>query len=186
EVGVLTGTYFPKGAGTLDATVDLERFPLDLANGFIPDKIIGFKGYAEGLLSIKGSLSSPNVNGEVYLDSTYMFSDPYGVEMRFANDPVTIKNSRLLFENFEMFAHNESALNVQGYFDFANTDRMNMNVRMQANNYLLIDSKENTRSDTYGQAYVNFYGTMQGLLDNLRMRGRLEVLGTTDLKYNLK
>lgn len=186
EVGVLTGTYFPKGAGTLDATVDLERFPLDLANGFIPDKIIGFKGYAEGLLSIKGSLSSPNVNGEVYLDSTYMFSDPYGVEMRFANDPVTIKNSRLLFENFEMFAHNESALNVQGYFDFANTDRMNMNIRMRANNYLLIDSKENTRSDTYGQAYVNFYGTMQGLLDNLRMRGRLEVLGTTDLKYNLK
>ena len=106
--------------------------------------------------------------------------------MRFANDPVTIKDSRVLFENFEMFAHNESALNVQGYFDFSNTDRMNMNIRMRADNYLLVDSKETERSDAYGQAYVNFYGTMQGLLDNLRMRGRLEVLGTTDLKYNLK
>ena len=186
EIGVLKGTYFPTSTGVLDATVDLDRFPMELANGFIPDKLIGFKGYAEGMLSIKGALSSPDVNGEVYLDSSYVFSEPYGVEMRFANDPVAIKNSRLLFENFEMFAHNKSPLNVQGYFDFSNTDRMNMNIRMRADNYLLIDAKENTRSDTYGQAYVNFYGTMQGLLDNLRMRGRLEVLGTTDVKYNLK
>ena len=186
EIGVLEGTYFPTSTGVIDATIDLDRFPVELANGFIPDKLIGFKGYAEGLLSIKGALSSPDVNGEVYLDSTYMFSEPYGVEMRFANDPVAIKNSRLLFENFEMFAHNKSPLNIQGYFDFSNTDRMNMNIRMRADNYLLVDSRENMRSNTYGQAYVNFYGTMQGLLDNLHMRGRLEVLGTTDLKYNLK
>ncbi|MGI6243782.1 MAG: translocation/assembly module TamB domain-containing protein [Prevotella sp.] len=186
EVGVLNGTYFSSGKGVLDAQIDLNRFPMDLANGFIPDKIIGFKGYAEGSLSIRGSLSSPDVNGEVYLDSTYMFSEPYGVEMRFANDPVTIQNSRLLLENFEMFAHNDSPLNIQGYFDFSDTERMNMNMRMRAENYLLVDSKETARSDAYGKAYVNFYGTMQGLLDNLRMRGRLEVLGNTDLKYILK
>jgi hypothetical protein len=186
EVGVLNGTYLSTGKGVIDARLELDRFPMDLANGFIPDKIIGFKGYAEGSLAITGSLSHPDVDGEVYLDSSYVFSEPYGVEMRFANDPVAIKDSRVLFENFEMFAHNESALNVQGYFDFSNTDRMNMNIRMRANNYLLVDSKETERSDAYGQAYVNFYGTMRGLLDNLHMRGRLDVLGTTDLKYNLK
>lgn len=186
EVGVLSGTYFATEQGKIDAQLDLERFPMDLANGFIPDKIVGFRGNAEGSLNITGTLSRPDVDGEVYLDSAYVFSEPYGVEMRFANDPVTIRDSRVLFENFEMFAHNESALNIQGYFDFSNTDRMNMNIRMRADNYLLVDSKETERSDAYGQAYVNFYGTMQGLLDNLRMRGRLEVLGTTDLKYNLK
>ncbi|MDD4534694.1 MAG: translocation/assembly module TamB domain-containing protein [Prevotella sp.] len=186
EIGVLTGTYFSQGKGVLDAKVDLERFPMDMANGFIPDRLIGFKGYAEGTLSVKGSVNSPNVNGEVFLDSTYMFSEPYGVEMRFADDPVTIKDSRLLFENFEMFAHNESPLNVQGYFDFSNMSRMNMDVRMRANNFLLIDSKETGRSDAFGKAYVNYFGTMRGLLSNLQMRGRLDVLGTTDLKYNLK
>ncbi|MBM6993363.1 MAG: translocation/assembly module TamB domain-containing protein [Prevotella sp.] len=186
EVGVLSGTYLSKGKGIIDANLDMDRLPVDLANGFIPDRLIGFKGYAEGSLAIKGSLSRPDVNGEVYLDSTYMYSEPYGVELRFANDPVTIKNSRLLFENFEVFAHNDSPLNVQGYFDFSDLDRMNMNVRMRAQNYLLIDSKENGRSDAYGTAYVNFLGTMTGMLDNLKMRGRLDVLGSTDLKYNLK
>ncbi len=186
EVGVLSGTYLSKGKGVIDAKLVMERLPVDLVNGFIPDRLIGFKGYAEGSLAIKGSLSRPDVNGEVYLDSTYVYSEPYGVEMKFANDPVTIKNSRLLFENFEMFAHNDSPLNVQGYFDFSDMDRMNMNIRMRAQNYLLVDAEENTRSDAYGKAYVNFFGTMNGLLDNLKMRGRLEVLGSTDLKYVLK
>lgn len=186
EVGTLTGTYRSQGKGYLDAKLGLDRLPVDLINGFIPDKIIGFKGYAEGDLTVQGSLSKPDVDGEVYLDSTYMFSEPYGVEMRFANDPVTITNSRLLFENFEMFAHNESPLNVKGYFDFSDTDRMNLNMRMRAENLLLVDSKETGRSEAYGKAYVNFFGTMQGLLSNLQMRGRLDVLGTTDLKYNLK
>ena len=186
EVGTLTGTYRSQGKGYLDATLGLDRLPVNLINGFIPDKLIGFKGYAEGDLTMQGSLTKPNVNGEVYLDSTYMFSEPYGVEMRFANDPVTITNSRLLFENFEMFAHNESPLNVKGYFDFSDLDRMNLNMRMRAENLLLVDSKETARSEAYGKAHVNFFGTMRGLLSNLQMRGRLDVLGTTDLNYNLK
>lgn len=186
EVGVLTGTYHAAGRGVLDATLDLQRLPLDMLNGFIPDKVVGFRGYAEGQLAIRGSLARPDVNGEVYLDSSYVFSEPYGVDMRFANDPVTVKNSRLLFENFEMFAHNNSPLTLQGYFDFADTDRMNLNVRMRADNFLLVDAEESTRSEAYGRAYVNFMGLMQGPVDNLRLRGRLDVLGTTDLKYNLK
>ena len=57
---------------------------------------------------------------------------------------------------------------------------------MRGTNLLLVDSKETSRSEVYGKAYVNFYGTMTGLLDNLKVRGRTDVLGTTDLKYNLK
>ena len=57
---------------------------------------------------------------------------------------------------------------------------------MKAENFLLIDSKENLRSEAYGKAYVNFYARMQGAIDNLQMRGKLDVLGSTDMTYVLK
>lgn len=186
EVGNLTGTYYSTGKGVLDATMALQHMPMDFLNGFIPDKLIGFKGYAEGDVALKGSPSKPNVNGELYLDSCYMYSEPYGVEVQFANDPVAINDSRIVFENFEIFAHNSSPLNVSGTVDFSDLARMAVNVRMRAENYLLVDSKETARSEAFGKAYINFYGTASGLIDNLKMRGRVDVLGTTDLKYNLK
>ena len=36
------------------------------------------------------------------------------------------------------------------------------------------------------KAYVNFYARMQGAIDNLQMRGKLDVLGSTDMTYVLK
>ena len=63
---------------------------------------------------------------------------------------------------------------------------MMVNVRMRAENYMLINSKETARSEVFGKAYINFAGTALGLVDNLKLRGRVEVLGDTDLKYNLK
>lgn len=186
EIGTLTGTYYSEGKGVLDATMALNRMPMDFLNGFIPDKLIGFKGYAEGNVALKGQPTKPEVNGELYLDSCYMFSEPYGVQVRFADDPVAIKDSRIEFENFEIFANNDSPLNVQGYVDFHDLSAMAVNVRMRADNYMLINAKETARSEAFGKAYINFYGTASGLVDNLKMRGRVDVLGTTDLKYNLK
>ncbi len=186
EVGTLTGTYRSEGDGYLDASFDLDKFPLNYVNGFVPERVVGLRGTGEGSLSVKGPLNKLDINGEVYLDSSYLYSEPYGLEMRFADDPVRIQHSKLLFENFEMFANNDSPLNIQGSLDFSNMDRMMLDVRMRARDFLLIDAKENPRSEAYGKAYVNFFGRMQGPLDHLNMRGRLDVLGNTDMTYVLR
>ena len=186
EVGTLVGTYNPKGKGSIDAKLALDRLPLSLANGFIPNQIFGLRGYGEGNLSIKGSLSQPDVNGEVFLDDSYIFSLPYGVEMRIANDPVRIVGSNLLFENFEVLDQNNTPLNITGQFDFSDFDRMTLNMRMRARNFQIINAKENPKSEAFGKAYVNFFGNMSGPVDALTMRGRVDVLGSTDMTYVLR
>lgn len=54
EVGTLTGTYYSAGKGVIDASMALNRMPMSYLNGFIPDKIIGFNGYAEGTVKAQG------------------------------------------------------------------------------------------------------------------------------------
>lgn len=186
EVCSLTGLYDTDGEGTLDADLKMSRTPLLLLNGFVPDRIIGFKGYAQGEVKVHGSLSRPDVNGEVYFDSAYVASEPYGIEMRMCDDPLTITNSRLSLENFQLFARNGNPLTLRGYVDFADVANMSLNVRMRADNYLLIDSKETARSEAYGKAWVNFLGLAEGPLDALRVRGRLDVLGSSDVTYILR
>ena len=186
EVGALSGSYQPEGDGTLDATLTLTRTPLKLLNGFITDQLFGFKGYCNGSLDVKGSLSSPVVNGSMSLDSAYISSQPYGVELRFADTPVKITDSKMVFDKFKMYATNRTPLTVNGYLDFSSIDNMRLDTRISATNYLLIDSRENMRSEAYGKAYVNFIGVVRGPLESLQMRGGLDVLGTTDMTYILR
>jgi len=189
EIMGISGSYRNKkvtdGNEEIDATLTLTRTPLGLINGFIPDHLLGLEGVAEGEMSVKGSLSQPDVNGEVFLESAALFSQPYGIKLRFDDDPVRIQKSKLLLENFTMYAYNDNPLNIMGNIDFSDLDKMSMDMRMQATNFQLINSKQNANSIAYGKAFVNFYAVMRGPVDQLRMRGRLDVLGSTDLNYLL-
>ncbi len=186
EVGALNGVYSNKGEGSLDATFEMNRMPLDLVNGFVPNQIVGLKGTGEGSLTLKGPLSKLDINGEVFLDSSYLVSVPYGVQMRFANDPVRIVNSKLLLENFEMFANNDQPLDISGALDLTNLNNIRLDARMRALNFQIIDAKENPRSEVYGKAFVDFFGSINGPLSQLKMRGFVNVLGSTDMTYIMR
>jgi hypothetical protein len=136
-------------------------------------------------MNVEGSLSQPNVNGELYVDSAFLISQPYGIRLRFDNDPVRIQQSKLLLENFTMYAYNDNPLNIMGNIDFHDLDHMTMDLRMRATDYQLINSRQTAKSIAYGKGFVNFYASMSGPVDRLKMRGRLDVLGTTDLTYLL-
>ena len=190
EIGLLTGTYYNKKgsgeeAGSIDARFMMERLPLSIVNGFVPDQLLGLQGYGEGELAVKGTLEKPQVNGEVYLDSAYLVSIPYGVTLRFDNDPVRIVDSRLLFENFGLYAYNDQPLNMQGNIDFSNTSKVTMDMRMRAQNFQIINAKQVPGSIAFGKAFVNFFARMNGPIEALSMRGRLDVLGSTDMTYML-
>lgn len=186
EVAAVVGSYNPAGEGAIDAAVELKEMPMHMANGFIPNQLFGLRGKGDGELEITGTLAKPDVNGEIFLDSCHLYSTPYGVDMRFSNDPVRIKDSRLLLENFEMYANNDNPLNIAGYIDFADMSKMFMDIRMKAENYGIIDAKENPRSEAYGKAFVDFEGTMKGYVNNLSMRGKLNVLPSTNVAYILR
>ena len=170
----------------LDGNLTLLRTPLNLANAFIPNQLAGLEGFAEGELSVVGSLAQPTVNGEIFVDSAFLISQPFGIQLRFDDDPVLIQDSKILLENFTVYAsNNDTPLNIQGNIDFSNLDNMSMDVRIRTTNFMLINSKRTDKSIAYGKGYVNFMAMMSGPLSHLRMRGTLNVLGTTDLTYLL-
>lgn len=189
SIASFTGNYRNKkvtdGNEHLEGTVTLERTPLMLVNGFIPDQLLGLEGYANGTLDINGSLSQPNINGTVTLDSAYLVSQPYGMRMRFGDTPVSISQSKLVLDNFQLFAYNENPLSITGNIDFSNTSHATADLRMRANDFQLINAKQTARSLAFGKAFVNFLAVVRGPLDQLKMRGKLDVLGSTDLNYLL-
>ena len=186
EIGSITGTYYDIGDGKVDLRFIMDHLPLDMVNGFIPDQLFGLRGYGEGMLDIRGPLDKLKVNGAVVLDSAYLESIPYGVKMRFAKEPLVIEDSKLTLNNFNLYSPKNDELNVHGSVDFADFDHIMTNIRLRAQNYQIIDAKENKQSVAYGKAFVNFFARISGTLDNMVMRGRVDVLGSTDMSYVLR
>ena len=193
-IALLQGSMLSNGL--LDATVELTSLPLSIANGFMPDQLLGFEGFANGTLSLKGDPSALMANGQVTFNDGYLLSNPYGMRMRFGQTPLEIKNSHLLFNDFTLYATapsdarqheaNGNPLNINGSVDLLGlTPGQAIDLRLTARNFQLVNAKQKKESVAYGRMFVNFFARLGGSLQQLNMRGRLDVLGTTDLNYIL-
>lgn len=187
EVGKIEGTYyFEDGDDRIDANLVLEKMPMDMINGFVPDQLIGMKGIGIGTLSVQGYVSQPVINGTFDLSQASIISIPYGITLRIDDTPITIQNSRVLFNEFKFYANNDSPITVNGSCDFSNLDHIKANLRYMGKNVLLVDAKETRKSEAYGKGYVNVMGMVSGELDKLSVRGKIEVLSNTNLYYILR
>lgn len=186
QVADINGSYNSTGGGNLDVNMNLEKMPMRLLNGFMPDRILRFRGYADGSLDIKGTLNNPQANGRLTLDSCYIRSPQYGVSLRLSEKPIRVVGSNILFEDFNMFASNDNPLSIDGNIDFSDMSNMRMKLDIGAENFKIIDSKERRRSVAFGKAFVDITSTIHGPVNNLKMLGRINVLGSTDVSYILK
>lgn len=186
EVLACNGTYFDKEEGHFDGNVQLHGFPLQMLNGFMAGTDVAFKGIAEGELNVSGTVNQPNVNGILQLDSVHVFSDVYGFDFVTNNRALEIVDSRILFNDYNLYSTGKNPLVLDGSFDMSNFDRMRMDFSMKANEFELINTRKKAKSMLFGKVYANYMGTLKGTVDNLALRGKLEILDRTDVTYILK
>lgn len=186
EVLACNGTYFDKDGGTFSGDAQLHDFPLQMLNGFMAGTDVSLKGIAAGDLKVEGTLDKPAINGTLDLDSTHVYSDVYGFDFLTDERALKIDNSRILFDDYNLYSTGRNPLVLNGSFDMSDFSRMRLDLRMKANDFELINTKKKAKSMLYGKLYANYNGTLKGTVDNLNLRGKLDILDRTDITYILK
>ena len=217
QVASIEGQYINKkvsnGNEHLDVILSLVNTPLNMANGFITDQIVGLEGYANGQFAMKGPLNKLIIDGSVKLDSATVFSTPYGIRMGIDDQPITITQSKLTLDNFKLYASPElqeknvltttfnlvnkaigavpqptdtvAYLTITGTADFSASGPAPLDFRVRANELQLINSKQQVGSLLYGKGFVSIMAMVRGTTEKMTVRGRFNVLGKTDITYLL-
>lgn len=185
EVMGIGGVYYTSNQGRLDAMLELQDFPLRLANGFIPDEMVRLKGNLDGNLSVEGPLSKPIMNGELVMDDVSGNVRQYGVNFRMDKKPIIMKNNKLIFDKYSLYTRTDNPFVIDGHIDLNDFSSMKADLRMLARNYELINASKSRESLLYGKAFIDLVASIKGPLDALKMRGNINLLGNTNVTYVL-
>lgn len=185
EILMADGALYPRASGkdSIEVNATLEHFPLQIANAFVPDQLVTLTGDMDGDLHITGDTDRPLLNGQLVLDSVSVFARQAGARFTFDNRPVPVKNSRIHFDKFAIFTTSTNPFTIDGYVDFRDLARPLANLEMHAENYTLLNAKRTKESLVYGKVLVDFQSTVRGALDELVMRGNVNLLSSTDVTY---
>ncbi|MBR6140673.1 MAG: translocation/assembly module TamB domain-containing protein [Bacteroidaceae bacterium] len=182
EILLVNGKYHEKdGEGRMDGEATFQHVPFAFLNAFMPDGPFVMSGYAWGDFKVSGATDNPVLNGELRTDSLHIDADSYNVNLQVSDHTITVKDSRLDLNRIEAYAAGKTPLVLDGNIDFSNLERVQLNLNVKANNYQLINAPKRQGSLAYGKVFVNLGGRLWGTLSDLKMRGRLDVLGSTDV-----
>ena len=187
EIALLNGRYWTKGEeGQIEAEAHLQRLPLNIANGFITDNMARLEGYISGTLDVQGPVSAPLMSGSIATDSMHICSDPYSIDLRLPDDEIVIEKNFLDLDKIQAYANGDNPLTLDGTIDFTDLSKAKLDLNVVARDFNLINAPKRKGAEAYGKVYVDLFGRMRGTLDNLDIRGRLNINGKTNVTYVMK
>lgn len=183
EVGECSGVYYDTN-GHFKGDVALNDFPLQMVNSFLEGTDFMMRGSVGGNFSASGSIDQPIMNGELTFSDAHFYSPVYGVDFQMEERPIVFADSHLEFQDY-LLTSGKTDLKVNGNVSMADLSRIHVDLGMKAQNFELINAVRMPSSLVFGRMMANFNGTVRGLIDNLAIRGQVDILPSTDLTYLL-
>lgn len=184
EVVRLAGSYTDSlPGGALNAQVTLSDLPVSLLNPLLADMLFTLGGRLGGQVSVEGPLDALVFNGQLQPDSLTALYDLYSIGVRFDDTPLTITNSRLAFDKYRVHGYGENPITLDGWVDFADFDRIGMDVVLGGQDVQLVDAQRNSKTVLYGELFGDLFVKVSGLLSDLSVRGLVRLLSSSNVTY---
>ena len=155
--------------GKLDLEVTLDKFhmaPLEKVLGNIFKNI---RGYASGKTLVEGNLSDPEINGRMYLTDAGMKIPFLGVDFDMEqNASIDVTENQFLLRHIKLTdtKHHTTAY-IDGSVRHKRMQDWFLDVDVNSNNMLILDTKDNLESVFYGTAFIDGKANISGPVSSL-------------------
>lgn len=183
EVLSARGSYEPQQPQPLDFALTIPGFPLERANVFLPADLLRLSGTLGGSLCATGTTAAPQIDGGLHFTGTKLRVPMIGTSFALSSDTIRIRDSRVRFDRYAVTAPNKRALTLDGAFDLSNLTAPTVDLALHAADFQAVNVARTERTAVYGTAYLDLDATARGPVDELAVRGRVALLGGTDITY---
>ncbi len=170
---------------SMNLDLGVKALPLEIANPFLADGIAELSGTRNGELKLTGQLTKPLFNGYLNFDSAQVKVLMTGTPLALSDNPVTINDNLLAFQDFNIKGVNDHPLPVNGRVDFQNLASPRMDIGFKASDMQIIGNEKKKSSDIYGKGFIDLDATVKGNLSLLNIDATLGLLPGSNITYKM-
>lgn len=164
----------------------LIKFPLAVANPFLPAGTGRLTGTLNGEMLISGNSEQPILNGEIYFADAALKLDMTGTSYAFSDVRIPVNDNLVQFNDFAVMGVNENPLRLNGKVDLKSMAAPTFDLSLNAKNMMVVNTKNAAKGTTlYGKGYIDLDATAKGNMKFMSVKANLAVLSGTNVTYNL-
>ena len=184
EVAVALGALNDSTATSpLNVQLNLARFPLRKVSPFIPGNYLRLRGYANGSLSLTGSLDAPLLSGTVTGDSAFLSLPRYGMSLALPSTPINVNNNVIRFDDYRLMGLNNQPVLLNGTFDMQDITSPVIDLTARGRNVQFMNSEQRRLSDLFGKGFANIDASARTRGNTLNINADLTLLAGSNITY---
>ncbi len=169
------GVYVTDSLGQLNIVADFNRFKLNALDPFLEDITQDNHGFLSGSLKLTGNSFKPKLNGVLQLADAGFKVGFLQTEYTFIGNPqLELVNSELRFDKLRLrdSKYLTQAL-LKGDLTHQNFTDFNLNLHIDANDFLVLDTDSKSEDPYYGTAFVSGTIDINGPLDDILIKANV-------------
>ncbi len=182
EIVHLNGNYMDDEENPgLDGNITLTHFPLSVTRAFTKDLGIDLSGFINGNMDANGRLNRLTTNGAIQFEGVNIDAYGFGANLHMPDETVDIEDNRLRFKDFSIYSHGDNPFSINGFIDFSSLMNPTFGLRMNANDYGLVNAQRKKGTMLYGKLLMDIRAMIGGSLDNMKLYGDVAVKSKSNI-----
>jgi hypothetical protein len=151
-VAEFSGDYFPSQNRKMDFHITLNKFKTDVFNPFLARIFTDARGLISGNLALTGMNGQPSLNGKLKFQKNAFTVNYLKTRYNFTSD-VEVTNNNFILENVPVYDAEGNSAMVKGLVHVEHLKEISLNLNINANKLLCLNTKEGDNKLYYGVAY---------------------------------
>lgn len=161
------GLVYPE-QDSLRLRINLDRLSTQWIQPFFADILNKFSGSISTDLLATGKISSPQVNGWLGVNDTYIGIDYTNVTYHIS-DTIQITSNKIGFDNLILEDPNKNKASVNALATYKNFDDIRYSLDAKLNNFMILNTESRIDSLFYGKVFANGSLSIKGKNDVINM-----------------
>lgn len=152
-----------------DVNMDFDQFNLGILNSFGGDVISNIRGFATGRCNVSGNIDNMDINGRLLVNKAGLGVPYLNVDYKIADQAIVdVTERKFIIRNaaIEDTKYNTKG-RLSGSIGHTNFSDWNLDLNLQTNRLLALDTKDSEDSAYFGTAFMDGEATIVGPINKL-------------------
>jgi len=157
-----------KSKNNLNIDVVMNETELSVIEPFVNEYVSKIRGKATADLKVRGSLNEPAINGYLTLKNAALKVNYLNADLK-VSDQIRLSENKIYLNNVQIKDAEGNKGTVNGLISHTYFDKFNLDVKLQANNLLCLNTTAKDNELYYGKAYGSGTFSFKGPIEDIKI-----------------
>ena len=164
---------------------EFKKLNFKLFEPFINEYANQLHGTSNGKIVLSKTGEKTQINGEIGFNDFGMKVLPLKTWLTIPDNKIKIEQNQLIFNNFTVIDSLKRPLTVNGKIDFENKENIWADLKVKADNILIMNTTETDNPGFFGSININSGLDIKGSVFSPEIKGNIDLESGTNLTYQL-